>query len=84
MNWEKYVFIMNGILHNKKGQRFEEQRVDVVFAPDIHMAEQFCYRRWEEIARQDGWEWVSIFRTIAQPVQNQNEIESLVDKFIDW
>lgn len=77
MNWHKFIIKMAGMVH-KEDVLYEEGRVDIVYAPDIYSAEQLCYRRWEECARQDGWEWVSIFRTIAQRVT----CESDIDKFL--
>lgn len=72
MNWPMFKFTMCAVV--KKGNadfpetfvRMEEERVDYVYAPDVYAAEQFVYRRWEEVARQQGWDRISIWRTMAE------------------
>lgn len=80
MNWKKFIFKMTGMVHKAK-VRFEESFVDCVFAPDIYCAEQLMFRKFENHAMCDGWEWVNIFRSIGKAVNSERDVEEFLSKW---
>lgn len=96
MNWNKFVFKTRITLSRGKAwwdgtlqksfstpdwKRVEDDFFVVVAAPDIYDAERLAQIRAVEYGVQNGWENVSIWRVIGEPIDADADEEEELNAF---
>lgn len=62
-------------------KRVEEDLFEVITAPDIYAAERLAHNRAVEYGVQNGWESVSIWRVIGEPIDADADEEEDLNAF---
>ena len=63
---------MDGTAHHDVYNREDMHKVMFVDALDMYDAEQIAYRRWEREVKEDGWNDISIYRTMVFEPEKKN------------